>query len=141
MRWLNVLIVSTLFIMAFAMRATPSLAQEPKRWISGDTLYWEIDSLMEFVPHHQDTALYRWEPMIEIGDGSVYYWIEGDSLSNKTPLNIEFEYKIPKWSVYRRSFRLWGISFSTGQPSPFAPFPAQNEQNPEVLSFPIPKPR
>ncbi|MBQ5624037.1 MAG: hypothetical protein IIU91_08665, partial [Alistipes sp.] len=54
---------------------------------------------------------------------------------------IKFEYEIPYWSIYRRSFKLWGITFSTGQPSPFAPYPAQNEQDASVLSFPMPKPR
>lgn len=137
MRWFKALIVSLFLFMAFVMRHNSTQAQEPRRWISGDTLWLEIDSMADFQPHHQDTSLFKWEPPIEIThQGNLDH-----SLMEASPRVVRFEYQIPYWSVYRRSFRLWGIHFSTGQPSPFAPYPAQNEQDAEVLSFPIPKPR
>lgn len=137
MRWFKALIVSLLFLMTFVMYRTPSSAQEPRRRMGGDTLWFEIDSMVDFEPHHQDTSLFRWEPPIDIGHHDQSY----HSLVEATPQRVKFEYEIPLWSVYRRSIRLWGITFSTGQPSPFAPYPAQNEQDASVLSFPIPKPR
>lgn len=137
MRWFKALVVFLLFYVAFAMRQGYTSAQEPKRWFSGDTLWLEIDSMIKFEPHHQDTSLFRWEPPIEIGvHGELHH-----SMPSGGEQVIKFEYEIPYWSIYRRSFKLWGITFSTGQPSPFAPYPAQNEQDASVLSFPIPKPR
>ena len=51
---------------------------------------------------------------------------------------IKLDYKIPYWSVYRRSITLWGITFSTGQPNPYIPYP-EAAQSAEVLSMPINK--
>ena len=137
MKWVRILSVFSLLFTAFVVPNRSTLAQEPKRWISGDTLWLEIDSMVEFVPHHQDTSLFRWTPPLEIGDHLPPH----DVMPSEELRSVTFEYKIPQWSVYRRSIRLWGINFSTGQPSPFASFPQQNEMDAEVLSFPITKPR
>ena len=137
MKWVRILSVFSLLFTAFVVPNRFVLAQEPKRWISGDTLWLEIDSMAEFVPHHQDTSLFRWTPPLEIGVHQPHHEV----MPNEEFRSIKFEYEIPQWSVYRRSIRLWGINFSTGQPSPYAPFPQQNEMDAEVLSFPIPKPR
>ena len=137
MKWVRILSVFSLLFTAFVVPNRSTLAQEPKKWISGDTLWLEIDSMVEFVPHHQDTSLFRWTPPLEIGDHLPPH----DVMPSEELRSVTFEYKIPQWSVYRSSIRLWGINFSTGQPSPFASFPQQNQMDAEVLSFPIPKPR
>lgn len=54
--------------------------------------------------------------------------------------HITFDYSVPYWSVYRRSVTVWGITFSTGQLSPFAPYPAAKSQDATVLSFPLQAP-
>jgi hypothetical protein len=51
---------------------------------------------------------------------------------------IKFEYKLPYWNIYRRSITVWGITFSTGHPDPFVPYP-QAAQSADVLSMPLPK--
>ena len=113
-------------------------AQEPRRWYSGDTLWLEIDSL-PLLP--SDKMLYD----------SSYLWLLPtherlefgvDAMPHRNlPPRMVFDYSIPYWSVYRRSVTVWGITFSTGQASPYSPYPAGESQSANVLSFPLQRPR
>ena len=113
-------------------------AQEPRRWFSGDTLWLEIDSLplMPSVGGLYDTAYLWLLPLHERAE----LRIDG-SPHKQMPPRIVFDYSLPYWSVYRRSFTVWGITFSTGQASPFLPYPAESSLNANVLSFPLQPPR
>lgn len=113
-------------------------AQEPHRWQSGDTLWFEIDSL-PLLP--SDGALYdsAYMLLLPLHERSELR-VEGMP-RRELPPRIVFDYSVPYWSVYRRSVTVWGITFSTGQASPFAPYPAGNSLNADVLSFPLQRPR
>lgn len=114
------------------------VAQEPRRWLSGDTLWLEIDSL-PLLPSDgrlYDTSFMLMLPIHPRNDFSV------SAMPHKElPPRIVFDYTIPYWSVYRRSVTVWGITFSTGQASPYSPYPAEKSQNANVLSFPLQRPR
>ena len=57
------------------------------------------------------------------------------------PAEFKFDYRLPYWNIYRRSFTRWGITFSTGQPDPFNPYPASNALDASVTSHPLNRPR
>lgn len=105
------------------------------QWRSGDTLWYEIDS----VPYM---------PAVKLFADSVNHWRVGEpnihdrdiisSPQHEQYAPVKLDYKIPYWSVYRRSITFWGITFSTGQPDPYQPYP-EASQSAEVLSVPIPK--
>lgn len=120
--------------------ATSVTAQQPRRWMSGDTLWYEIDSL-PFMPSRRDmlidTLLHRWPTL------SPSMQSNRDSFPQHQPhyAPIRWDYKIPYWNIYRRSVTVWGITISTGQASPFSPYPAEGSLDANVLSFPVPAPK
>lgn len=57
------------------------------------------------------------------------------SPSHPQPTYTPVEFYLPQWSIYRRSFTMWGITFSTGHASSGVPSGA--EPTAEVLSFPL----
>ena len=116
---------------------TSASAQEPRRWYSGDTLWLEIDSL-PLLPSSgalYDSAFLLLLPLHDRADFRVE-----QPPHRQLPPRIVFDYSIPYWSVYRRSITVWGITFSTGQASPYSPYPAESSQNANVLSFPLQRP-
>lgn len=138
----SILTIAAVCAVFFVRRASPTaVAQEPRRWQSGDTLWYEIDSLPGMPSQRDmilDSLLRRW-PMTHLTDD----W--RDSFPQHRPhyAPIRFDYKIPLWDVYRRSITVWGITFSTGQASPFSPYvyPAEDYPDAEVLSFPLNRPK
>lgn len=105
-----------------------------RQWRSGDTLWYEIDSLpyLPSVPAFADSI--RWqEGLLHIHDRDIY-----SSPQHKQYAPVKLDYKIPYWSVYRRSITVWGITFSTGQPNPYEPYP-EAVQSADVLSMPLNK--
>lgn len=117
-------------------------AQQPRRWLSGDTLWYEIDSL-PFMPSERDmlidTLLHRWPAL----------YPKAQSMSDSFPQHVphyapvRWDYKIPFWDISRQSVTVWGITFSTGQASPFTRtlYPAEDYPSANVLSFPVPAPK
>lgn len=135
-----VIVATALALMLATLRKNPTSAQpQPRRLVSGDTLWYEIDSL-PVLPSS-----------LMIYDSISHRWIlpsDRDRQLRTSPVRviperIPFDYEIPYWSVYRRSVTLWGITFSTGQASPFAPYvyPSEDYPDAEVLSFPLNRPR
>ena len=112
-------------------------AQQPKRWVAGDTLWLEIDS----IPAMPSDVMLLYDSL-----GANYPVLNVDIvypdslLQNGLPRPVQINYHIPYWSVYRRSVTLWGITFSTGQVNPYAPYPTAAKQDATVLSFPIQPP-
>ena len=106
-----------------------------RQWRSGDTLWYEIDSMpyLPSVPAFADSMM-RWH----IGAPSIHDRDISSSPLHEEYAPIKLDYKIPYWSVYRRSITLWGITFSTGQPNPYIPYP-EAAQSADVLSMPINK--
>lgn len=114
------------------------MAQKPRRWIAGDTLWLEVDSIPS-LPSEEE--LMR-ESLLMLYPGVWFPKMYPDSLQYyKLPEHISIDYHIPYWSVYRRSITLWGITFSTGQVNPYSPYPAAAAQDASVLSFPLQPPR
>ena len=114
------------------------MAQKPRRWIAGDTLWLEVDSIP---PLPSEEELMR-ESLLMLYPGVEFPKMYPDSLRYyKLPEHISIDYHIPYWSVYRRSITLWGITFSTGQVNPYLPYPAAAAQDASVLSFPLQPPR
>ena len=105
------------------------------KWRSGDTLWYEIDSI-PYLPSVSPLAdsMLRWH----IGAPNIHDRDISSSPLHEEYAPIKLDYKIPYWSVYRRSITFWGITFSTGQPNPFIPYP-EAAQSADVLSMPIPK--
>ena len=107
--------------------------------MSGDTLWYEIDSLptMPSEGWAFDSMAYRWFALPNpLHDRNL-----DTSLERPRYEKIRFEYKIPVWDVYRRSITIWGITFSTGQASPLSPYPSEDYPSAEVLSFPLNRPK
>ena len=107
------------------------------QWRSGDTLWYEIDSV-PYMPSAKWFAdsMHRWQVGApNIHDRDIY----SSPLHEEYP-PIKFDYKIPYWSLYRRSITFWGITFSTGQPNPYLPY-SEAAQSAEVLSFPLNNPK
>lgn len=138
--FLTSLFVATVAVICFILYNRPKVvAQEPRRWVSGDTLWYEIDSLptMPSEGWAFDSMAYRWLVLPDpLHDRNF-------DTSPERPRyeKIRFEYEIPLWDVYRRSITLWGITFSTGQASPFSPYPSEDYPSAEVLSFPLNRPK
>ena len=147
-----ILIVAALFALFYFWRCdTPQVAAQQTdvagrgkqerdlihQWRSGDTLWYEIDSVpyMPAVKWFAD-SMNRWRAgMPNIHDRDVHL-----SPLHEEYTPVKFDYKIPYWSVYRRSITFWGITFSTGQPDPYIPYP-EAAQSAEVLSFPLNHPK
>lgn len=116
----------------------PVSAQEPRRWVSGDTLWFEIDSL-PLLPSDGQVADSAFLLLLPLHDRIDF---KTGQMPHSEPLpRVEFDYSIPYWSVYRRSITVWGITFSTGQASPYSAYPAANSLDANVLSFPLQRPR
>ena len=117
-----------------------AVAQEPNRWMHGDTLWFELDSipmLPSYEGYPADSLQYLLLlPIHERRELQVEFLPSPKALPR-----IEFSYSLPYWSVYRRSVTVWGITFSTGQISPYALYPAGAHQDATVLSFPLQPPR
>ena len=138
--FLTTLVVAAAAVILSLLYDNPTVvAQELRRWMSGDTLWYEIDSLptMPSEGWAFDSMAYRWFALPNpLHDRNL-------DTSPERPRyeKIRFEYKIPVWDVYRRSITLWGITFSTGQASPLSPYPSEDYPSAEVLSFPLNRPK
>ena len=123
----------------FYHQSLSASAQEPRRWLSGDTLWLEIDSL-PIMPSggrlYDDSLFMLLLPLHSRSELQVDFTPRRESMPH-----IEFDYTIPYWSVYRRSVTVWGITFSAGQISPYVIYPAGAHQDATVLSFPLQPPR
>lgn len=135
---LSIIALAALCAVFFLRYDTPSAAaQEPRQWRSGDTLWYEInkipllpspsDMLLDSLMHRRPALRPYLHPMADSFPHSLHHYAP-----------IPFDYKIPFWDVYRRSVTVWGITFSTGQASPFSPYPAEQSPDANVLSFPLP---
>ena len=139
---LSVLISSMVVVVGhiFYYHSLRAIAQESHRWQVGDTLWFELDSLPALPSYEEylrDSLHYLLMlPIHERNELQVEF-----SPSQKSLPRIEFNYSIPYWSVYRRSVTVWGITFSAGQISPYALYPAGAHQDATVLSFPLQPPR
>ena len=114
---------------------TIASAQQPRRWRSGDTLWYEIDS----VPYLPSASPFADSMNLGLYDINHLH----DRMLSTSPQHgqygpIKFEYKLPYWNIYRRSITFWGITFSTGHPDPFVPYP-EAVQSADVLSMPLNK--
>ena len=108
-----------------------AVEQEPQRWQSGDTLWFEVDSL-PFLPSDQAIIdSLRWHLPSHTTPNAPFGPLKPSYRA------VKLNYNIPYWSIYRHSITIWGITFSAGQPSPYAPYPAANSLDAEVLSFPL----
>ena len=138
---LSLLFLAAICVVLFSRYLTMSVtAQQPRRWLSGDTLWYEIDSLPSLPSRRDmllDTLRLRWPALSSPSNGSI------DSFPQHQPhyAPIHWDYKIPFWDVSRRSVTVWGITISTGQVSPFSPYPAEGSLDANVLSFPLPPPK
>ena len=138
---LSIVILAAICAVVFSRySAIEVTAQQPRQWQSGDTLWYEIDSLPAMPSPRDmliDTLLHRW-PALYPKPQSM-----SDSFPSHTPhyAPVRWDYKIPFWDVYRRSVTVWGITFSTGQASPLSPYPAEDYPSANVLSFPVPPPK
>ena len=123
------------------LRRASASEQEPRRWRSGDTTWYEIDSATKLPSYQERDSLHlAWDSL----HGEWYPPLERDNVHSQMqqlPPSIRFEYRLPYWNVYRRSFTLWGITFSTGQPDPYNPYPASNNLDAAVTSHPLNRPR
>lgn len=124
-----------------SLRHASAAAQQPRRWRSGDTIWYEIDSLPALPSYEEwDSLNMRWDSL----HGEWYPPLKDDNaatLHPSQPASIRLNYYLPYWNVYRRSFTRWGITFSTGQPDPYAPYPAANSQDASVISHPLNRPK
>ncbi len=122
----------------FYYNSLRAASQEPKRWTAGDTLWFEIDSLPVLPSSANDDSL----DFLLLMPSHSRQEMRVDFVPHSQQLpHITFDYSVPYWSVYRRSITIWGITFSTGQLSPFAPYPVAKSQEATVLSFPLQPPR
>lgn len=139
---LSVIISSAVVVVGhlFYYSSLRAIAQEPRRWIVGDTLWFELDSVPLLPSYeellHDSLHYLLMLPLHERNELQVEF-----SPSRNTLPRIEFNYTLPYWSVYRRSVKVWGITFSAGQVSPYAPYHAGNSLDATVLSFPLQPPR
>ena len=138
---LSLLFLAAICAVLFSRYLTMSVtAQQPRRWLSGDTLWYEIDSLPSLPSRRDmllDTLRLRWPALSSPSHDGI------DSFPQHQPhyAPIHWVYKIPFWDVSRRSVTVWGITISTGQASPFSPYPAEGSLDANVLSFPLPPPK
>lgn len=120
-----------------ATSTSRAMAQKPRRWIAGDTLWMEVDSI-PLLPSSEQLVQ---ESLWMLSRAAEFSVLHPDSQQYlKLPEHITIDYSIPSWSIYRRSITLWGITFSTGQISPYSPYPS-SKQDASVLSFPLQPPR
>lgn len=116
-------------------------AQEPRRWRSGDTTWYEIDSIPALPSVRDKDSLHiLWDSTHE----TWYPPMMLDNVHQQTftlPPTSKFTYRLPYWNIYRRSFTHWGITFSTGQANPYNPYPASNDLDATVTSHPLNRPR
>lgn len=111
-----------------------AVAQQPRTWLSGDTLWYEIDSIPYLPSSTLPDSMFRWQDGIQhIHDRDIITTPQHERYSP-----IKLDYKIPYWSVYRRSITIWRITFSTGQPDLYQPYP-EAAQSADVLSMPLNK--
>ena len=113
-------------------------AQEPLRRQSSDTLLGGRDSMLGGLSLDGVDSLPRvWHiPMhhaVTLNNEPVWK----DSTFHFEP----FYFHLPYWNVYRRSFTVWGITFSTGQPNPYNPYPQSNALDASVDSHPLNRPK
>lgn len=147
MKWryliISVVILTAICAVVFSRySAIEVTAQQPRRWLSGDTLWYEIDSL-PFMPSARDMfidTLLHHRSALTTRPLSLE-----DSFPQHAPhyAPIRWDYKIPFWDISRQSVTVWGITFSTGQVSPFTRtlYPAEDYPSADVLSFPVPAPK
>lgn len=123
----------------YALRHASAAEQEPQRWQSGDTTWYEIDSIPALPsPKEWDSLRMVWDSLH--GEWKPPLYINEQQVP-QLPASILFNYRLPYWNVYRRSFTRWGITFSTGQPDPYNPYPASNRLDAAVTSHPLNRPR
>lgn len=119
--------------------------QEPRRWHSADTLWWEIDSLPALPsPEAMDSLQIAWDSLHGVWHPPLQPIANKDNVHSAeyTPAKAAgLDFRLPYWNVYRRSITRWGITFSTGQPNPYNPYPQSNALNAAVDSHPLNRPR
>lgn len=135
---LLVIVVAAVVLFIIQNRQTV-VAQQPRQWISGDTLWYEIDSLPALPSEgwRFDSMTYRW---LRPQDPSHDRHLDTSPLRPRYE-KVPFDYDISLWDVYRRSITVWGITISTGQASPLSPYPSEDYPSAEVLSFPLNRPK
>lgn len=89
-----------------------------------------VDSLSISLPQpHHAPPIYA---PLAIPPADMHYDL---SPLHPAPAPLPTHFYLSEWSIYRRSFTLWGITFSTGHASTGVPSGA--EPTAEVLSFPL----
>lgn len=125
----------------YAMRQIAAAEQQPRRWQSGDTLWYELDSLPTYPSAaERDSLQLMWDTL----HGDWHPPLSYDNVHKpllQLPASSQTSFHIPYWNVYRRSFTHWGITFSTGQGNPHNPYPASNALDATVTSHPLNRPR
>ncbi len=124
-----------------AMRQAAAAEQEPRRRHGNDTLWYEIDSTPYYPSaRYLDSLNSLWKA----SRGDLTPPIPTDNVhqtSLQLPAAVKHSLHLPYWSVYRRSFTRWGITFSTGQPDPYNPYPELNSLDAAVISHPLNRPK
>lgn len=113
-------------------------AQEPLSRQGGDTLLSRRDSVLGGgLLGGVDSLSREWHIPMRHDVISYEEVVRPDSVSHQRL----FYYHLPYWNVYRRSFTVWGITFSTGQPNPYNPYPQSNALDASVDSHPLNRPK
>lgn len=130
------------WLLLFVPPRLPSAAQQLPRGerreaelsrSSGDTLFIAGDTLVMGLPIPHGRLFYRFYPETGIVEEFHVAYPEQEK-----PLPVVMiRYRLPRWSVYRRSVTKWGITFSAGKAPLWTPFPAAAALDAEVLSFPL----
>ena len=131
----SLLLSATILSHSVLLVPPQAMAQEPKRWRDGDTLWYELDSLPPLPSDFRPIDTLRWHLPPHTVPYKPQQGLKGGYEA------VKFPYHMPYWTIYRRSVTRWGITFSVGQPSPYAPYPSANALDAEVLSMPLNRPR
>lgn len=125
----------------YAMRQAAAAEPQHRQRQGSDTLWYEIDSTPYYPSaRYLDSLNSLWKST----HGDLAPSITTDNVHQplmQLPAGIRPSLHLPYWSVYRRSFTRWGITFSTGQPNPYNPYPESNALDAAVTSHPLNRPK
>lgn len=130
------------WLLLFVPPALPSAAQQRPSGAhrdaglmrqSGDTLFIADDTLVTGVSVPHGRLFYRFFPEKGVVEELHVAYPDG---GRPLPV-VRVRYRLPQWSVYRRSVTKWGVTFSAGKAPLRAPYPAAAALDAEVLTFPL----
>lgn len=128
-----------------ALRQAAAAEPQPRQRQGGDTLWYEIDSTPYYPSaRYLDSLNSLWKSTHSDLAPAIAPSIPTDNVHQpllQLPAEVRHSLHLPYWSVYRRSFTRWGITFSTGQPNPYNPYPESNALDATVTSHPLNRPK